>query len=38
MSEKFVVENECGYYPNDNKKEDWQDDYRTKVYISEPGW
>ena len=38
MSEKFVVENEAGHYPNDNKTEDWQDDFRGKVYISETGW
>ena len=38
MSEKFTTQNKAGLWNNDNKQEPWQDDYRSKIYISEPGW
>ncbi len=38
MSEKFTTQNKAGLWGNDNKQEPWQDDYRSKIYISEPGW
>ena len=38
MSEKFTTQNKAGLWNNDNKQEPWQDDYKSKIYISEPGW
>ena len=38
MSEKYVTENESGLWNNDSKTEDWMDDFKSKIYISEPGW
>jgi hypothetical protein len=38
MADKFVTENRTGLWNNDRKMEEWQDDFRSKIYIKEPGW
>jgi len=36
--DKVAVENKGGAWVNDRKTADWQDDYKGKVYVKEPGW
>lgn len=38
MADKFVTENRTGVWPNDRKVEEWQDDYRSKIYVAKAGW
>ena len=38
MADKFVTENRTGLWNNDRKTEEWMDDYRSKIYITSPGW
>jgi hypothetical protein len=38
MTEKSVVENQTGVWTNDNKREEWMDDFKGKIYVEKPGW
>lgn len=38
MEEKVTTMNQCGAWRNQDKVEDWHDDYKSKVYVSHEGW
>ena len=38
MADKSVVENQTGVWTNDNKREEWMDDFKGKIYVEKPGW
>ena len=38
VTDKSVVENQTGVWVNDNKREEWMDDFKGKIYIEKPGW
>jgi len=38
VSDKSVVENQTGVWVNENKREEWMDDFKGKIYIQKPGW
>lgn len=38
MADKSVVENQTGVWVNDNKREEWMDDFKGKIYVEKPGW
>ena len=37
-TDKSVVENQTGVWTNDNKREEWMDDFKGKIYVEKPGW
>jgi hypothetical protein len=38
VADKSVVENQTGVWVNDNKREEWMDDFKGKIYVEKPGW
>ena len=38
VADKSVVENQTGVWTNDNKREEWMDDFKGKIYVEKPGW
>ena len=38
VTDKSVVENKTGVWVNDNKREEWMDDFKGKIYVEKPGW
>ena len=38
VTDKSVVENQTGVWVNDNKREEWMDDFKGKIYVEKPGW